>query len=410
MHPFVSGLIGGAIIGLSAAILLLVSGDILGASGIVSSIGLNPIGALQDAAQHWKIVWMASFFLTAHLFLAPYYEDKNDAAARLSWTAYLIGGFFVGFGTRLGNGCTSGHGICGLARFSKRSFVSVCVFMSIGFLTASLTQASALQDAFAFLRDDDQEEFLRWDMLAAAVAMVLCAMAFAAASFYTEDASYNARRKLAPAALVGALFAAGLYVSGMVYPMRVMNFLNIALLPTGEWDATLMFVMGGGVIISFAAYQVVDGHSILHKYFPPLSKPLYLCDGSNFSVPSNTIIDRDLVLGAMCFGLGWGISGLCPGPAMVLAAVGVSWVLVCYWPAFFLGAFVAGFVKGRSCCSSANEEPVDHLKHSEGGKTCQSSVEDSKHEKNKTQPHGSTAIMTIDFDGDDDDDDVDLQV
>ena len=395
-------------IGLSAAILLLFSGDILGASGIISSIGLSPVAALKDPCQHWKIVLIASFFLTAHLFLAPIYEDKQNAVAGLSWVAYLIGGFCVGFGTRLGNGCTSGHGICGLARFSKRSFVSVCTFMSVGFLTASLTQASFSEEAFAFLRNDneDHEEFRRWDLLAAIVAMVLTVAAFVAAAFHGEQgANYNARHKLLPAAVVGALFALGLYVSQMVYPTRIFGFLNVGLLPTGDWDATLMFVMGGGLIFSFLSYQVVDGHSILHKYFPPLAKPFFLQDGSNFCVPSNTIIDRDLILGAVFFGLGWGISGLCPGPALVLAAVGASWVLVCYWPAYFAGAYVATIVKGlaTSKAPASQQAEADHSKSSAEGKTCES-LEDCHQKKT----YGSTADLCLCDDEDQDSADLDV--
>jgi len=169
---------------------------------------------------------------------------------------------------------------------------------------------------------------------------------------------------LAPALCGGVLFALGLYISQMVYPIRVFGFLNLGLLAKGEpnWDATLMFVMGGGCAISFLSYQLVEGYNFLlsHNYIQPLNKPLALSEGSNFCVPTNSIIDRELIVGAMSFGLGWGISGLCPGPAMFLAAIGVSWVLVCYWPAYLVGAYLASLVKEykllSSCCSSRPSE------------------------------------------------------
>ncbi|CAB9500118.1 UPF0394 membrane protein [Seminavis robusta] len=353
MHSFVYGLLGGALIGLAASVLLLFSGDILGASGIVSSIGLAPISSIQNPRQHWKIVFIAAFFLSSHLFFASEYEDKDGGLASLSWAAYLIGGLLVGFGTRLGNGCTSGHGICGLARFSKRSMAAVMTFMSIGIITAYFTQQATTpfgDSAFAFLRDDSQEPVRVWDKAGAVLSMFLAFVALVAAAFHpiSETEDVNTRRKLAPAAIVGILFAAGLYVSQMVYPVRVMGFLNVGLIPQGDWDATLMFVMGGGMTLSFLAYQFVEGFQLFKGGPSPLAKPLALTEGSEFCVPSNTIIDRDLVLGAMCFGMGWGISGLCPGPAMFLASIGVSWVLVCYWPAFFVGAYIASLVKGKT--------------------------------------------------------------
>jgi uncharacterized membrane protein YedE/YeeE len=140
----------------------------------------------------------------------------------------------------------------------------------------------------------------------------------------------------------------------MVYPTVVLGFLNVALMPLGQWDATLAFVMGGGLLISVTAYQMVDGYTL--EFFkkccswrPPLTKPLALqqAEGSGnlFCIPTSQIIDCDLVLGAVMFGLGWGISGLCPGPALFLASIGVSWVMVCYWPAFYLGSFLATKVK-----------------------------------------------------------------
>jgi len=360
MHSFVYGILGGAIIGLSAAVLLLFSGDILGASGIISSLTLYPTATLRDVNQHWKVVHVAAFLLTSHLYYASEYQDKENGLASLSWSAFLIGGFFVGFGTRLGNGCTSGHGICGLARFSKRSLVSVCSFMAVGILTTYLTQEATTpfpKETFDFLRSNPEDPIEIWDTFAALLAGFVALVAFVAPSFHIlggEDdpkASSNARRKLAAATVAGVLFSSGLYISEMVYPVRVLGFLNVGLMWEGEWDATLMFVMGGGVIISLISYQLIDGYAVMGRFLPfrPLTRPLALSDDSKFCVPANCIIDRDLILGAISFGFGWGISGLCPGPAMVLAGVGVSWVLVCYWPAFFIGACLAQLLKERNC-------------------------------------------------------------
>lgn len=234
--------------------------------------------------------------------------------------------------------------------------------MSVGIVTAVLTQQATTplpENSFEFLRtnDPDNNPIAMWSKVAATLVFILVLLACVAPSFHNvtlEGFSNNSRLKLAPAAVVGMLFASGLYLSRMVYPTVVLGFLNVALMPLGQWDATLAFVMGGGLLISVTAYQMVDGYTFefLKKCCSrrsPLTKPLALqqAEGSGnlFCIPTSQIIDCDLVLGAVMFGLGWGISGLCPGPALFLASIGVSWVMVCYWPAFYLGSFFATKVK-----------------------------------------------------------------
>lgn len=118
---------------------------------------------------------------------------------------------------------------------------------------------------------------------------------------------------------VGALFAVGLGVSGMTKPSKVAGFLDIA----GAWDASLAFVMIGAIAVHFVAYRVVT------------RRPSPLFD-ANYHVPTRKDIDRRLVLGAALFGVGWGLGGFCPGPALVTAGSGSLGALV----------FVAGMTIG----------------------------------------------------------------
>ena len=122
MSDWAPGLAGGALIGLGAAFLLWSVGRIAGISGIAS-------GALEGARgdRAWRIAFLAGMMIAGavalHYLPAPPREQTGP-------TALLIAaGLLVGFGTRLGNGCTSGHGVCGLARLSKRSLTAVAVFV-----------------------------------------------------------------------------------------------------------------------------------------------------------------------------------------------------------------------------------------------------------------------------------------
>lgn len=124
----ISALIGGLLIGLAAALFLIVNGRIAGISGLLGGILTNEEGGTERAAFVLGVVaspllWFLSF---GEL---PEIEVTNNI-----WLL-VAGGFLVGFGARAGSGCTSGHGICGLARLSKRSLVATLSFMTTGFLT-----------------------------------------------------------------------------------------------------------------------------------------------------------------------------------------------------------------------------------------------------------------------------------
>ncbi len=99
--------------------------------------------------------------------------------------------------------------------------------------------------------------------------------------------------------LSGIIFGLGLTISGMVNPEKVLGFLNIF----DAWDPSLMFVMFGAILI----------FSPLHYIFKRKSRPIF---AKNFFVPSKTNIDKNLIIGAIMFGAGWGLAGLCPGPAI----------------------------------------------------------------------------------------------
>ena len=129
----VSAAIGGALIGLSAVLLMVFTGRIAGISGIFAGF-INP----QTTDRAWRVAFIGGLVaapLTAALL------DHTVPTPRMpgSYIVVVIGGLLVGFGTRLGSGCTSGHGICGIARLSPRSIVATGVFMMAAIIVVALT-------------------------------------------------------------------------------------------------------------------------------------------------------------------------------------------------------------------------------------------------------------------------------
>jgi len=361
--PF-GGLLGGSLIGLSASTLLLFNGDILGASGLCSSF-LSPIKTLTDRRQQWKLSFIAAFALTTRAYVAfvdpDALTDDRLGFARgipiVSELGFIVGGLLTGFGTRLGNGCTTGHGICGLARLSRRSLAAVLSFMSAGIMAASGCSPSC--PFFPYFRTsyDAVPGHLPTEgtktlgavlasLVAGAVLPGVLKKLSPGASEEERSTFENSRRKILPSMASAALFSLGLVVSKMTVSSKIYDFLNLKTIREGEWDPTLVCVMGSGLLVSFISYQFVKGWNVVKSDYSTLETPL--CQKpptGQFSVPTNKSIDKNLLIGEIIFGLGWGVAGLCPGPAMFLAFTGYPKVLLRWFPSFFVGSWLAERVK-----------------------------------------------------------------
>lgn len=123
-----SALAGGALIGLSAVILVLFNGQVAGISGIVG----NMLFGCKDRS-HWRIAFVAGLLLSPWVY--RFFWAFPAMSFSSNWFVLILAGVLVGFGTRLGSGCTSGHGVCGLSRLSLRSLVATLIFMGAGFVT-----------------------------------------------------------------------------------------------------------------------------------------------------------------------------------------------------------------------------------------------------------------------------------
>src|SRR6478609_9551560 len=128
---WVAPLLGGALIGLAATVLLALEGRVMGVSGIV--------GGLMDRKSNghaWRWAFLLGMLITG-IFLRSG-EAPVFGSSPASTLGLIAAGLLVGFGTRLGSGCTSGHGVCGMSRLSLRSIVATLVFMAAGFITVWL--------------------------------------------------------------------------------------------------------------------------------------------------------------------------------------------------------------------------------------------------------------------------------
>lgn len=131
----ISGLLGGALIGLAAAMLMLLTGRIAGISGILGGL-LSP--ATSDRG--WRLAFIAGLIaapLTAALAIGT---PLPSPAMPASLIVIVIAGLLVGFGSRMGGGCTSGHGVCGVARLSARSLVATAIFMAAAIATVAVVR------------------------------------------------------------------------------------------------------------------------------------------------------------------------------------------------------------------------------------------------------------------------------
>jgi uncharacterized protein len=133
-------------------------------------------------------------------------------------------------------------------------------------------------------------------------------------------------KSLVTSFISGVVFALGLGISGMTRPVKVIGFLDFF----GPWDASLAFVMVGAIAVYFAAY----------RWSRTMPSPLLAPD---FSLPKRSDLDSKLIVGAAIFGVGWGLSGFCPGPALTSLASGAPAVVI-FVAAMVLGMYIHGWV------------------------------------------------------------------
>ena len=281
-----AGVIGGLIIGGSTAAFYILNKRVSGMSGIVHST-------------LFKLPSFSSLSYVAGLLTSGYVLNSHNPAVfgsesgqQLTDFGLVVAGTLVGFGVRLGNGCTSGHGVCGLGRMSLRSLVAVCTFMGTGVGSAMLLRGSPI------LYQTGGSAATASLLLTGAGAVVACVTSLIGlrSGFKKEKAVDSIT-----AFVCGSVFGVGLGLSGMTNTAKVSGFLDLQ--NPGGWDPSLMAVMGGAVVFNAIVFPLVS------KISPEHEQAVNLC-------PRFTV-DWKLIAGSALFGIGWGIGGICPGPAIV---------------------------------------------------------------------------------------------
>ena len=299
----INSLIGGSIMALASSLHLYLQGKITGISGaIFRSISLT------DFSYNFSFI-MGMLFISSFIkcFLNPlpkpkavdaptFLETTSKFVEDLSLPGFILAGFLVGFGSKMANGCTSGHGVCGLPRLSKRSIVAIILFMIFGVIVATIKYY------IPFLRPYSHA-YKVWEYdIIYYLTLVLSIIGFGLNLINAfKSGIKNKVRDIVISFSIGVLFSFGLIQSGMLQRHVVIGFLTIGKV----WIVQLAFVLGAAVGINLLTFNY-----ILRKINRPKFKEKY-------DLPTNTKIDNKLCVGSAIFGLGWGLSGICPGPAVL---------------------------------------------------------------------------------------------
>jgi len=299
----INSMIGGVIISLASSLHLYLQGKITGISGT-----LFKCITLTDFSYNFSfiigMIFMSSFI---RCFFNPlvkpktvdsptFLETTSKYTGDLSLPGFIIAGFLVGFGAKMANGCTSGHGVCGLPRLSKRSVVAIFIFMIFGIIIATIRYYIPFLRPHSYAYNVWESSFIYYLTF---ILSIICFVINLWKSF--KSGITDKVRDIIVSFSIGGLFAFGLIQSGMVQRHAVIEFLTIGKV----WNIQLAFVLGSAVGINFFTFNF-----ILKKFTRPRYKEKY-------DLPTNTTVDNKLCVGSAIFGLGWGLSGICPGPAVL---------------------------------------------------------------------------------------------
>ncbi|KAL1965883.1 hypothetical protein VTN77DRAFT_5016 [Rasamsonia byssochlamydoides] len=313
--------------------LLLHNGKVFGISSLLSGCVLRP--SLEDNVP--IIAGLASSPAVVSLLapsLIPSYPDTISFSS--SWTSVLstLGlGLLVGWGTKNGKGCTSGHMLCGLSRLSPRSLIATSVFFTTALLTANLIHPGGNSiippcDGGIPCYTSIYPSTSELAFMASSTVLALVTNLVLVPRVLTPSRQSRALF----AYLAGVEFGLGLLFSGMADPYKVIRFFAFLTDPF-RFDPSLALIILFGIGPSLCGYLATNpGNpaSAGGKDKPTLAE--------RWNLPTLTVADIDwrFIAGAVAFGVGWGLSGTCPGPAVLRS------VLQPAWGAVWMGGYILG--------------------------------------------------------------------
>ena len=356
VHSFILASIGGLLASFATSFHLFLKGRVTGFSGILYSIWSREEGS---NTFRWSIVLglitMGSLMKTLSPHGDDFFESNEKLGKNFPITSIIISGIMIGFGTKLGNGCTSGHGVCGLPRFSLRSYVAVGIFLSFGIATATLKYHKPFLSGNNYLSDlgtqyYEEGEFkyndYHWITLVSLIVIYITKILYL---FIVEFPNKKSREfsDSIIGYITGLIFGLSLCLSGMTKRSRIVDFLAIG----NDWDATLLFILGVSVLLNMITFYFIIGM----ERIPPFGD-------KKINIKPSSDIDHKLILGNIFFGIGWGLSGFCPGPVLVNLTVHFPLMFPLLLYIMIGQAFGSFYIKIYELVKAKNSENKDRIK------------------------------------------------
>ncbi|KAJ5895181.1 hypothetical protein N7495_006872 [Penicillium taxi] len=298
----------------SSSSLLFHNGSVFGISSLLSGCLLNP-----NRDNVPIIAGLMSSVLPVYLLapsLIPNYVAPPYSLASVAVTMGV--GFLLGWGTKNGHGCTSGHMLCGISRLSSRSFIATALFFTSALITANFAGIPSCGPDPCYT-----------PVYPSAHELIFMGGAVLLSSITNDLVIPKALKRSHMARVIfsflaGLEFGLGLFISGMADPLKVLRFFAF-LMDISRFDPSLALIMVFGIgpsLVKFCSQkpvQVVEGKIGL---IPTLAE--------RWSLPTATVADIDwrFVAGSVTFGIAWGLKGVCPGPAILRAIIQPTWGFV----------------------------------------------------------------------------------
>lgn len=353
--------IAGILLGCIVASRMFIFGRVTGISGFLSgvvqlnkadSVGINTF--VPSYERLLKLAFVGGLIGgggIASRYLNPCFEDWSS----LPIQRLVIGGLFVGFGTTLGNGCTSGHGVCGISNLSLRSLVATCTFMGVAIIVAISCNTTSYLPVFNNTLSVD----LSGEIIG--VCILLCSLLVLFSWKIREYLQVNkgdedpSKRLLWSRLLTfvlevafGIFFAIAMAISNMTKLSATISFLDLR-----YWNPALAFIMGGSIFVASIAFAGIN------KAFnaPMLDSRFFL-----ISRRETKVVDLQLLSGATLFGVGWGLTGSCPGPALVNVGSGnippliyAACIIGGMWLQQLANPYIAPYLKSKVLYSASTD-------------------------------------------------------